>query len=298
MAQFRTKKAFTVIEISLFIAISGFMMVGIVAGTSTSVARQRYNDAVNSFVEFLRNVYSEVENVQNQRTAALTNEKCTLISSVSTDAHPGHSNCAIYGKLITFGESNDSQTIHVYDVVGEVLKDTDNKNAAEYNKDKLSADAVLTALGSVKADVISIKGGQGAPALNHYTYTPEWQARIEQAGAAGTTYKGSILIARSPRSGTIHTYVNNGKAISASTLFGTASPSTTSPDILVNYFPPYSPAGSFSNSGTLDFCIASDDYRAASSHPRNVRILADGNNSTAVRLVNADDTTAGGNKCE
>lgn len=293
----RTKKAFTVIEISLFLALSGLLMVGIIGGASNSIARQRYNDSVNSFVEFLKNIYSETTNVQNQRTSSLTNSTCSIASTKAatdpdnTSKNPGRSDCAIYGKLVVFGEAGDSQTIHVYDVVGEVLPV--DRTTADYVSSKLkTSDSVLASLDKsdgVKADVVGLdSSGNAAPALGHYTYTPEWQARIETTAASGDTFKGAVLIVRSPLSGTVHTYVYSGTTLAPSTLFG-APAAGTSTAVLSNNL------SSFSNSANLDFCIGSDDYSAASSHRRNVRILADGNNITAVELVAAD---SGDNKCE
>ncbi|MBQ1373667.1 prepilin-type N-terminal cleavage/methylation domain-containing protein [Candidatus Saccharibacteria bacterium] len=48
----RRRRGFTLVEVSLFLAITAASFVGIVAGTQSSIFQQRYNDAVQSFVDF------------------------------------------------------------------------------------------------------------------------------------------------------------------------------------------------------------------------------------------------------
>ena len=59
------KHGFTIIEVSLFLAITALLFVGITVGTQNSINQQRYADSVNSFADFLRNVYSQVSNPQS-----------------------------------------------------------------------------------------------------------------------------------------------------------------------------------------------------------------------------------------
>ena len=59
------KQGFTIIEVMLVLAITGLMLVGVIAGTYSSIATQRYNDSVRSFSEFLREIYAEVISPQS-----------------------------------------------------------------------------------------------------------------------------------------------------------------------------------------------------------------------------------------
>ena len=59
------KLGFTLIEVSIFLAITGVLFVGVTVGVQTSINQQRYNDAVQNFMEFLRSTYSSVSNVQS-----------------------------------------------------------------------------------------------------------------------------------------------------------------------------------------------------------------------------------------
>lgn len=96
----RIKGGFTLIEVSLFLAITGLLFLGVTIGVQNSIYQQRYNDSVQNFMEFLRTAYAKTENVQRAAGGGNTTE-------------------AIYGKLITFGENNSGDKIYMYDVIGK-----------------------------------------------------------------------------------------------------------------------------------------------------------------------------------
>ena len=83
----RVRRGFTLVEVSLFLAITAAVFVGVAVGTQNSIFQQRYNDAVQNFAEFLRSMYSQVTNVQSE-------------------GH-GRSEYAIYGKLVNFEEDEN-----------------------------------------------------------------------------------------------------------------------------------------------------------------------------------------------
>jgi type II secretory pathway pseudopilin PulG len=59
----RRTSGFTIIEVVLFLAISGLMAIGLLAGTSMAIQRQQYRDAVQSFAGYLRDEYARVVSV-------------------------------------------------------------------------------------------------------------------------------------------------------------------------------------------------------------------------------------------
>ena len=150
----RFRRGFTLIEVSLFLAITGLLFIGITVGVQNSIYQQRYNDTVQNFMEFLRGVYSEVTNVQS-----------------STN---GNSNKAFYGKLISFGEKYDldgnsnKEKIFVYDVIG----DADGS---------LSSGSISSSLNDVGA---TLDTGTGRA----YSYLPRWSSTIEDK--SGKIYEG------------------------------------------------------------------------------------------------------------
>lgn len=176
----KRQRGFTLIEISLFLALTGALLLLVTIGVQNSISQQRRNDSVQNFAEFLRSVYSEVANVQNVQSEA------------------GRSNKVIYGKLIVFGEgttlnddNNTTGKIYLYSVIGDD-GGSDNVNAIE-------------SLQKNFADVIY--NGKFASAAEEYT--PRWGAAIQNIDDQTAFMKGAVLIVRHPSSGTINTYMSD-----------------------------------------------------------------------------------------
>lgn len=119
------KKGFTLIEVVLFLALSGALVASLIAGTSRSISQKRYNDTVDNFVDYLQGLYSDVNYVQGVGTTG------------------GHSNKAIYGKAII---SNDGKTFEEYTVLGSAIGNSSKLDALdalnEYSPE-LATDDVL-----------------------------------------------------------------------------------------------------------------------------------------------------------
>lgn len=184
------RRGFTIIEVSLFLAITGLLFVGITVGTQNSINQQRESDAVNGFVDFLRNVYSEVSNPQS--------------------TGQGNSDLAIYGKIITIGESinlngeaNNNNEVFTYDIVGDIsgnYGDGTLQGALKELEATMIGPTNVTVNGSIRTEQYGTAGlAQG--------YIPRWQSKIEAEN--GSQKKAAILIVRHPRSGTVSTLVWN-----------------------------------------------------------------------------------------
>lgn len=91
---------FTLIEVILFLAIAGLMMVGIFAAANNGINNQRYSTAVTSLASYFQDQYSQVANVHNDRP---TSRQCTSGGVGSGNATPtvGASECMIIGRFIT-----------------------------------------------------------------------------------------------------------------------------------------------------------------------------------------------------
>lgn len=290
----RSKFGFTLIEVTLFLAITGLLFIGIAAGVQNSIFQQRYNDSVQNFAEFLRSIYSQVSNVESDKTVG-----------------GGRSDQAIYGKLVTFGESknlagdpNTDNAIFVYTVVGDI-------------EDKFgSTSDTLTDLEALNIDVVDYKERTD----KNYdvslvgvveSYVPRWGAKIECVGnnnsqltnffcgETDNSFKGSLLIVRHPRSGTIYTYtydstieVNNSMDGVRSTgtgvgknefLIGTVNRIKKSEKLLREMGFGY---------GQVDFCV--DPNGGGGDVRRDVRIAEGARNASGVEVMPADSKE---NKC-
>ena len=176
----RKKRGFTIIEVSLFLAITGVIFAGIAVGTQNSIFWQRYNDSIQSFAEFLRTVYSQVNSVQSDGA--------------------GNSEEAMYGRLVVFGknEGSDKNVITSYTVFGDA-------NASS------TAGGILAQLGPVENGGVGakIKTDKGFVA----SYTPRWGSQIQTIDS--NIFTGALLVVRHPSSGIVYTLYSSGGGLAA-----------------------------------------------------------------------------------
>ena len=269
-AHSRAHTGFTLIEVMLFLAVTGMILIGVLGGTYANIATQRYNDSVRSFAEFLRQVYSEVISPESIQVYSEVISPESIGSSDPDNQDVGSSNDqAIYGKLIVFGLEDEAATDRIYTatIVGDVTPPT-------------TSNGFIADLGA--ANVRLFCGtDDGSFASTVASYTMLWDAQIRNTSL--NQFQGSVLIARSPTSGTIHTAFTNQTfnirdycqpgSSSASSNFTTALKDTP---------------GDFSTTDDVNFCVLSDN----STIVRNVRLAADGRNTSAVNILTADDPEA------
>lgn len=265
----RKRQGFTLIEVALFLAVSGLLLAGVIAGTQSSIRAQRFKDSAQNYTEFLRAVYSEVGNPQSPGD--------------------GRSDYAIYGRLITFGQTtrpngtaipSSEQRIYVYEVIG--------------GSDSVSTSSVTSALIAANAGVVfEVKNSSGSttsvvPAGNVREYTPTWGSSIDSV-TNGKPYTGSVLIVRHPKSGAISTLAST-KVIQVNKIIADANSSK-------NFAPAMRILKNVLNSFTnveVNFCVNPNGPNFKADVRRNVRIINGARNASGVELVNQDDAN---NKC-
>ena len=103
------KSGFTINEVLIVLAIVSLLFMMTIPKRIASIHQQRYNDSVNDYANFLKNIYNEVVNFENGRN--YTSSICSGGGTVAI----GKSSCAFYGKLIYF---DGTETVRVYDVMG------------------------------------------------------------------------------------------------------------------------------------------------------------------------------------
>jgi type II secretory pathway pseudopilin PulG len=296
MKSIKTRRGFTIIEVSLFLAISGFLIAGLLIGTGTTIARQRYNDSVQNFAEFLRSQYSAVINVENGRTDSVASQCVNPLDAdagvpdPSHDTDRGRTSCLIYGKLITIGEAGipNPDSIYSYTVIGS--------DVADVGMDAGIFEALYEAGIRVK-DEDTAAGT--CSIIDPTEYTPQWGARIEDED--GNLLELTILIVRSPLSGSVHTYILD-EAISV------YDPGSCDEEMVIeqllytngrdNTFNASAsdPNNTAFEEGATDLCVSSDDILSLlGNNRRDIRLKADGRNATAVELIAQDDE--GENRC-
>ena len=173
------KPGFTIIEMMLFLAVSGAMAAGIMVGVGATVNAQRYRDATHSLVSFFQGEYDRVVNVQNDHDRNLGCSTSGISQSITPQV-PGTSECTIIGRFITTGRDGRSL------IVRTIYATRDGSAAAtDYE--------ALTHSGLVLSDTAS----------QTTTYELAWETALRQGA------RHSYLIVRSPSSGAIKTYIGN-----------------------------------------------------------------------------------------
>lgn len=170
---------FTIIETMLFLAITAFLIMGILVGTGTSINRQRYRDSVSSLQSFFQQQYSEVANVENDRQPIY---KC---DSSNTEKPLGQSDCFILGRFIA-SDSSDSGRLIIKGVLGTTTATNNNNDVLDLQDSDI---------------IVSPVGGD--------TYNLEWGARLTDKASGHPSLYVSMLIVRSPSSGVIRTFIKS-----------------------------------------------------------------------------------------
>lgn len=261
----RARRGFTIVEVALFLAVSGLLFIGIAAGVQNSVWQQRVNDSVQSFAEFLKTVYSQVSNPQGANTTG------------------GRSDQAIYGKLISFGQTydlsgneiKDEQEVFVYDVIGDA--------------ESSGTGGTLELLKGLNAKVVSIEKDASGNEVAKFagmpeSYTPRWTAAIQAVGnTIPKLYEGSILIVRNPRSGTVSTFVST-EVLGINYAVMVDKSAANSKVMLNNILNlPSTNSKSFKQQ-EVNFCI-NPNGNTVDLNRRNVRLLESAHNASGVVIV-------------
>jgi len=61
----RASRGFTIIEVMLFLAVTGVLAAGILASVGSTLGLQRYRDAVDGFSSYIQGQYGQTISVRN-----------------------------------------------------------------------------------------------------------------------------------------------------------------------------------------------------------------------------------------
>lgn len=177
---------FTIIEVMLFLAISGFLVVGMMSGAGVAINVQRYKDATNSFLSYIQGQYDRAANVQSDH---LENLHCDAAGTITTSS-----------VTVTRGASEDCY------IVGRLLTVSDG--GKKITAQSVYASGVLQTSGADVTALSSINLFTDATVEVAETYTPEWSTHLVLPKPNNTTTMDDwrLLIVRSPSTGTIRTF--------------------------------------------------------------------------------------------
>ncbi len=194
-----SETGFTLIETMLFLAITGLMIAGMLAGSWTSINSQRYHDSVSSLQAELQDQFSKVDNSSNSIAGGFSCNDQAQLSTGTTER--GQSNCYILGRYVysTTGAQLNESTVIGY------ISPTDEANLSTTTTDY----AALTTY-----TLNTVSNASGVTLSGTSVYTPEWGATMQSMVGGNRSEAFSLLIVRSPTSGTIRSFVdpNSGLA--------------------------------------------------------------------------------------
>ncbi len=206
----KSNTGFTVIETMLFLSVTGLLAVGILVGSGIAINQQRYRDSVNSLKSYIQQQYSEIGNVTNDRAATWTCDTSAGVTQTPAAGQPrGASDCVVLGRFITIDATGTK--LSASNVVGYKA---DNVPDSTNDIDQLK----LYALGISPIDQDTQDVSWGAQVVKQKTTTPQ---------------PLSILIVRSPLSGSILTFTTDGVQTNLSSML-TSENMTQTKDLCVN----------------------------------------------------------------
>lgn len=173
---------FTIIETMLFLAITGLLIMAIMMGTGNAINAKRYRDSVVSLQAVLQQQYSEVLNVSS------TSDGTEACKSGAGVVPAGKSDCVVVGRYITSAGSSDTLTIKgvIADITGSSSTGSEIEQIADGYNVRVSP-------------------------MDPTSYRLEWGTTWVEKSSHSQNF--SILIIRSPISGTVRTFINNNQVI-------------------------------------------------------------------------------------
>jgi len=188
----QTRSGFTIIEVMLFLAITGALTVAILVGSGAAISRQRYRDSVNTFKGLIQEQYGQIANVVNSE---VENGVCgesegslsiDTINEGGTGRPRGTSECLMIGRFLLI--QSDKAT--AYNLIGKPPADDEGSSDSE------------------------ILGAYSFATHSPEVYEMSWGAGVVEPKTKGGSTT-SVLIVRSPRSGSILTYIQEGDHLSS-----------------------------------------------------------------------------------
>ena len=309
------QKGFTIIEVMLFLALSGFLLVGILAGTGSSIANQRYKDAVQDAADALRSAYSFVADTQvetrdkKQGACGGTVEGADYGSDNEANLYRGRTTCAVYGAVVMI-DGNRIQTTTVigrdyFDFVRAAQEVSAGKNVSEeFAEDVKVALNPTSDLALLKAlhvnnlayqcgtmascKDISVPGGSKVQRLKWDTI---FKAPRSAEQSKNEDLKLTLLIYRSPVNGVIRT-ISMSKAIEYNgKVVDYAKDSFTSlkDQGIYQFFENDAAGNPQLTQKDLYLCIDSNGAESYADHRRIIKITRNAHSQSGVILLDMDE---------
>lgn len=315
---------FTIIEVMLFLALTGLLLSGVLVGLGSNISRQRYNDAVEDVADILQNQYSFVSDIHISTRTKVQDSSCyALVSSdiAGGDAasyynsvansksksisYRGRTNCVVYGAVVVLdGQKNTIQTSELIGRDYNTMAKQAEIDGTDFPENLNDLDILRTVAKANNVAVHCPHKGSTADCYIHTadnltTHTIKWGVKLVDQN--DNDLKATLLIFRSPRDGAIRTYVwgdyitdgTNAIDYEAMNNDNGGSGIAYSSSNLNRYgINDEITSDNFKNDTDLSICINTGSAQAYNEHQRMIKVLHNGSGQSAVQLINADSQEA------
>lgn len=312
------QKGFTIIEVMLFLALTGFLLAGILVGAGSSIANQRYKDAVQDAADVLRKAYSFVADTQIE-TRDGKESACNFTElKDGEEIGRGRTSCSVYGAVVTINGATIQTTTLLGKDLHDIMLAKDNagqggdcdnpENDSDYCKVINNIDTTdVAVLNALKVNnLVQVDGNRTFVAGNSSTQKLKWGAFFKKAFVKkeeGTEERTdeeaqlTLLIYRSPRDGSIRTMVmddiirtskTGGEAVDYNNIPQTADASTYG---VGKYFETDANGDESSSFVPKDvyICVDSGGAESYADHSRMIRIIKNAHSQSGIKLEDLDE---------
>ena len=187
----RGQSGFTILETTLFLAITGLLILGIITGTGASLNTQRYRDAVETFKSTMQEQYAKLSSTENTRNDNWScDSSSTAVQGGPSTRSRGQSDCMLVGSYVRIQGNN----MAIYPVLASRI---DNGGGND-----------ITAMASDYSYNVAQSGIDQRKL--------EWGTEIAWARTGTLDQNGArtprslgVLFVRSPISGQVYTFTSN-----------------------------------------------------------------------------------------
>lgn len=215
MKQITRRGGFTIIEVMLFFGIASFLTIIMLVGTETALSQQKYKDSLTSLQTFLQMQYTHTMNVENERGNDAACNSAAAVNLPGTDDKPrGRSDCVVIGRYISTNEAATqvyAANVIAYKNPNLAIQKSELDELSQYTYKTIDPNSSATDA-IFRVDREDVNWGAGLVPVTQTGMSP-----------SSDPAPFTMLIIRSPLSGSLMTYHVSKRAAPFSDLLSPAS---------------------------------------------------------------------------
>ena len=293
----KTKKGFTIIEVILFLAVSGAIIAGVIATTSGTLSRRRYDDAVNDIVSHLRSIYSNAMNTE----ISFVDDNISLPCGNSTEMMmgKGRSNCVVYGTAAFVDVSDGVMRIQTSKIVGKEYVEGSEDAADPLFDTAVVWDKSVRRLVSTTPVIGYNNADNLAMSLSGDVYRAKWGTSFTMASSPTGSLSlcnysdsaFSVIVFRDPKTGELTSFLGCGTPNVSGEKLSFEDGKKTENFNFARTIASFNMYKGYKNTDgdSVFICVNPGTGQAYGRHKRLIRIDSRVANESAVRLIDSED---------